>query len=163
MRKNNILYITFFLLFLVSCDRNKIYDKYQSIPNGVWSMNEPVKFDFEVKDTMEYCNLMVKIRCSDNYPYRNLYMFMKTTRPDGSKSIDTMEFYLLDIMGKPLGDCSGEVCTNKFMIDHDFRFPLPGKYEFELQQAMRTEDGNLPMVFDVGMRLERTTVKNKKQ
>jgi gliding motility-associated lipoprotein GldH len=159
LRKNNFFYITFFLLFLVSCDRNKIYEKYQSIPNGVWNSKEPVKFDFEVKDTNQYCNLLVNVRCSDNYPYRNLYMFMKSTRPDGSRSIDTLEFYLLDIKGKPLGDCSGDVCNNRFMIDHDFKFPQPGRYEFELQQAMRTEDGNLPLVMDVGIRLEKSTKK----
>lgn len=158
-KPNRVYYISFLLLFLFSCDRNKIYEKYQSIPNGVWNSKEPVKFDFEVKDTNQYCNLLVNIRCSDNYPYRNLYMFMKTIRPDGSKSIDTLEFYLLDIKGKPLGDCSGDVCNNRFMIDHDFKFPQPGKYEFELQQAMRTDDGNLPLVMDVGLRLEKATKK----
>ena len=158
-KRNKLFYIAFLLLFFVSCDRNKIYEKYQSIPNGMWNTKEPVKFDFEVKDTNQYCNLLINIRCSDNYPYRNLYMFMKTTRPDGSKSIDTLEFYLLDIRGKPLGDCSGDVCHNRFMIDHDFKFPAPGRYEFELQQAMRTDDGNLPLVMDVGMRVEKATQK----
>lgn len=157
--KNKLFYLSFFTLFFISCDRNKIYEKYQSIPNAVWNAKEPVKFDFEVKDTNQYCNLLINIRCSDNYPYRNLYMFMKSTRPDGTKSIDTLEFYLLDIKGKPLGDCSGDVCNNKFMIDHDFKFPQPGRYEFELQQAMRTDDGNLPLIMDVGIRLEKATKK----
>ncbi len=161
MRKNKLLYITFLLLFFVSCDRNKIYEKYQSIPNGVWNTKEPVKFDFEVKDTNELCNLLINIRCSENYPYRNLYMFMKTTRPDGTRSIDTLEFYLLDVKGKPLGNCSGDVCNNQFMIDHHFKFPQPGKYEFELKQSMRTDDGNLPMVLDVGMRLEKAGSKKQ--
>ena len=159
--KNSRLYIVFVLLFFVSCDRNKIYEKYKGIPNAVWNTNEPVKFDFEIKDTTELCNLYINIRCSDNYPYRNLYMFMKTTRPDGSKSIDTLEFYLLDIKGKPLGECSGDVCNNRFLIDHDFHFPQPGRYEFELKQAMRTEGGNLPLIMGVGMRLEKANKKHK--
>jgi gliding motility-associated lipoprotein GldH len=158
-KKNKLTLVALLVLFFVSCDKTKIYEKYQSIPNAVWNTKEPVKFDFEVKDTNQYCNLLVNIRCSDNYPYRNLYMFMKSTRPDGTRSIDTLEFYLLDAAGKPLGDCSGDVCNNRFMIDHDFRFPQPGKYEFELQQAMRTEDGNLPLVMDVGIRLEKSTKK----
>lgn len=160
MRKNKLLFITFWALFFVSCDQNKIYEKYRSIPNAMWNTKEPVKFDFEVKDTTQLCNLLINIRCSDNYPYRNLYMFMKTTQPDGKRAIDTLEFYLLDIKGRPLGDCSGDVCNNRFMVDYGFKFPLPGKYEFELQQAMRTEDGNLPMIMDVGMRLEKSTKKN---
>lgn len=154
-KKSNWILLVCVGLFLVSCDKTKIYEKYQSIPNAVWNTNEPVKFDFEIKDTNQYCNLLINIRCSDNYPYRNLYMFMKTTRPDGVRAIDTLEFYLLDIKGKPLGDCSGDVCNNQFMIDQGFRFPQPGKYEFELQQAMRTEDGTLPMVMDVGLRVEK--------
>ncbi len=161
MRKNKIFLIPMLVLFLFSCDRNKIYEKYKSIPNAMWNTKEPVMFDFEVKDTTQPCNLLINIRCSDNYPYRNLYMFMKTTLPDGSRTVDTLEFYLLDMHGKPLGDCSGDVCNNRFMIDHDFNFPLPGKYEFELQHVMRVEDGsgNLPMIMDVGMRLEKATKK----
>ena len=158
-RKNKWLLTAFLVLFFVSCDKTKIYEKYQSIPDGVWNTNEPMKFDFEVKDTNQYCNLWVNIRCSDNYPYRNLYMFMKSTRPDGTRSVDTLEFYLLDAQGKPLGDCSGDVCNNRFRIDRNFKFPQPGRYEFELQQAMRTEDGNLPMVMDVGLRVEKSTNK----
>lgn len=155
MKKSKILYLLCISLILVSCDKSKIYEKYQSIPNAVWKTNEPVKFDIEVKDTNEICNLLINIRCSEDYPYRNLYMFMKTTRPDGSKSIDTLEFYLLDVKGKPLGDCSGDVCNNKFMIDHDFKFPQPGNYSFELKQAMRTDNEQLTHILDVGMRLER--------
>ena len=162
IRRNNnhrFIYLLFAVIFLVSCDRTKIFEKYQSIPNAVWKPDAPVKFEFEIKDTNQYCNLLVNVRASDNYPYRNLYLFMKTMRPDGQKSLDTLEFYLLDAKGKPLGDCSGDVCNNRFMIDHDFRFPLPGKYEFEIQQAMRTPDGTLPMVMDVGMRVEKATKK----
>lgn len=157
--KNKLICLPLLCLIFFSCDRTKIYEKYESIPNAQWNANAPVKFNFEVKDTNQYCNLLVNIRCSENYPYRNLYMFMKSVRPDGTKSIDTLEFYLLDVQGKPLGDCSGEVCNNRFMIDHDFKFPQPGKYEFELQQAMRTDDGNLPMVMDVGLRLEKANKK----
>lgn len=161
MKRNNFLIAFLLFLLLYSCDKSKIYEQYQSIPNAVWNNNEPLTFEMEVKDTTEVCNLLINIRCSEDYPYRNLYMFMKTTRPDGTRSIDTLEFYLLDQKGKPLGDCSGDVCNNKFMIDHDFKFPQPGTYGFELKQAMRTDNGQLTHVLDVGMRLERTTSKSK--
>jgi len=145
-------------LALVSCDRTRIYEKYKSIPNATWSTDAPVKFDFEIKDTTQLCNMIVKIRYSENYPYQNLYLFMKTIRPDGVKSIDTLEFYLLNGKGKPLGDCSGSTCSSRYMIDHNFKFPIPGRYEFELKQAMRTDEGTIPMIMDVGLRVEKAPV-----
>lgn len=157
-KSNLLVWGVLILISLYSCDKNKVFEKYISIPNNTWNTNEPVVFEFEVQDTTQYCNLFINIRSSEDYPYRNMYMFMKTTRPDGSQSLDTMEFYFLDVTGKPLGKCSGTVCNNKFLIDREFKFPQPGKYIFELKQAMRTEDGNLPLILDVGMRVEKTSV-----
>lgn len=155
----NHIWIPLLLLALWSCDKNRVYEQYQNIPNGVWATNEPVGFDIEVEDTTQLYNLIVNIRNTENYPYRNLYLFMKTTFPDGDFAVDTLEFYLMDEKGKSYGKCARSICNCRFMIDHDVRFPKAGIYRFELKQAMRTEDGNLPEIRNVGMRLEKTYAK----
>jgi len=148
------------LLLLWSCDKTRIYEKYQEIPNGVWASDQPVAFDIEVEDTTQACNLIVNVRNSEEYPYRNLYLFMTTTFPDGTFAVDTLEFLLLDEKGKPYGNCGGKLCNSPFMIDHDVKFPMAGIYRFELKQAMRTPDGTLPHIRNIGMRLERSTGNN---
>lgn len=152
--KNNI-FLLGFLLFLVSCDSTKIYEEYRSIENAEWNTAAPVKFEVEIKDTLQLCNMIVNIRINELYPYKNIYLFMNTEMPDGYKTKDTLEFYLLQDNGKPYGDCTGDICETPFMIDHDFKFPMPGKYKFEFQQVMRTENGLLPLVHDVGLRIEK--------
>lgn len=156
---NKIWFLLVFVLALASCDKTRVYEKYEDIPDGIWKTDAPVGFDIEVPDTNQLYNLILNIRSTESYEYRNLYLFMTTRFPDGDFTVDTLEFLLLDEAGKPYGKCSGSVCNSKYMIDHDIRFPRAGVYRFELKQAMRTEDGTLPNIRNVGMRLEKTTGK----
>lgn len=146
-------------LILVSCDNNKIYEKYQKIPNGVWKQSEPVAFDIDITDTLQTSDMIVQVRTTESYPYRNLYMFMNTTFPDGGTAADTLMFLLFDEKGKPLGDCTGKYCNARFWIDHNIRFPATGRYRFEFTQAMRTENGELPEIMNLGLRLEKSSGK----
>ncbi len=144
------------LILLSGCDKAKVYEKYKEIPGGIWAENQPVDFDIDIADTIPRYNVVMNVRNATSYPFQNLYLFMSTTYPDGTKSMDTLEFYLLADNGKPLGDCSGDLCDSKFRIMDRILFPMKGMYRFSISQAMRTADGNLPYIMDLGMRVEKS-------
>ncbi|MBE2247128.1 MAG: gliding motility lipoprotein GldH [Candidatus Competibacteraceae bacterium] len=146
----------FFLIILNACDSKKIYEKYESIPDGIWDADMPVVFEFDINDTLQPCNVYMQFRNHSQYPYQNLYIFLTTTFPSGQIAQDTMEFYFSDQKGKPLGDCSSDICTNRFMIMNAIRFPMQGHYMFQIHQAMRRDDNKLTDILDVGMRIEKT-------
>jgi gliding motility-associated lipoprotein GldH len=64
-----------------------------------------------------------------------------------------VELVLADERGQWMGDGMGDIWDNRIVFKKDFVFPQPGKYRFELEQAMRINP--LPGIMDVGMRIER--------
>ncbi|MCZ2442311.1 MAG: gliding motility lipoprotein GldH, partial [Flavobacteriales bacterium] len=118
---------------------------------------------FDISDTTRPCNVYLQFRNHVQYPYQNLYIFLTTTFPSGQIAQDTMEFYFSDLKGKPLGDCSSDICTNRFLVMNAIRFPMQGHYIFMVHQAMRRDDDKLPDITDVGMRIEKSTEKYDKK
>ncbi len=155
--KNNkiILSATLFLvcvLFFSSCDKARIYEQNQEIPESGWENKNVLKFDVEIKDISTPTNFYINVRNADGYPYSNLFLFVKTIFPDGKQSNDTLECLLADEKGKWIGKGMGDIYDNQIPFKRNVRFPIPGKYAFEIQQAMRTD--NIPLIMDVGLRIE---------
>lgn len=143
------------VLSLYGCDRNRVYEEYREIPDYRWNRADTVSFDTEIKDTNEAYNLVLNIRNGENYPYRNLYLFLNTGYPDGRQSLDTLEFRFYEENGTPLGKCSGDICNNSFLLSENIRFDQAGKYRFSFVHGMRRDDQILPYVMDIGLRIEK--------
>lgn len=154
-KKNGVFLQTLFIfsvLFLASCDKNRVFEDNKDIPDGVWSRNNKVSFQVNIIDSITPHNIFVNIRNSGSYPYRNIYLFITTT----SKGItvkDTFECILADEKGKWYGNGLGDIWDNQLLFKKNIRFPHTGLYTFEYEQAMRNDD--LPMIMDVGLRIEK--------
>ena len=96
----------------------------------------------------------MNIRHAEGYPFSNLYVFLKTKFPNGKFAQDTLELILQSPDGKWQGSGLGDIWDNQIMFKRGIRFPLKGKYEFSIQQASRQPV--LPMVMEVGMRIEKS-------
>lgn len=143
------------VLFLCGCDGNRVYEEYHEVPNYQWNRADTISFDTEIQDTNQAYNLILNIRNGENYPYRNLYLFLTTAYPDGRLSLDTLEFNFYEESGKPLGKCSGDICNNTFLLSENVRFDQAGKYRFGFVHGMRRDDQILPYVMDLGLRIEK--------
>lgn len=143
------------ILLLFGCDQSRFFEEFHEIPGYNWGKSDTVSFNTEIKDTNQAYNMILHVRNGENYPYRNLYLFLQTGYPDGRISIDTLEFYFYEEDGKPLGKCSGDICNNSFLIQRNVRFDQAGKYQFNFVHGMRREDGVLPYLMDIGLRLEK--------
>lgn len=139
--------------FLSSCDSKRIFDDNVEIPKMVWNVDSIVKLEVDIADTVIPTNFYVNVRNSEGYPYSNLYLFIKTKFPNGQQSNDTLECMLADEKGQWLGNGMGDIYDNQIPFKRNVRFPVPGKYIFELQHGMRTS--NLPLIIDVGLRIEK--------
>lgn len=142
-----------YLALLTACDRNVVFEKNVVIPDNKWEMNNIVKLEAEIKDTVSLNNIYINIRNAGGYQFSNLYLFLTTETPKGDEARDTVELPLADERGKWLGDGSGDIWDNRILFKRKFRFPQSGTYHFELQQAMRMNP--LPQIMDVGMRIEK--------
>lgn len=142
-----------FLFTLSSCDQNRLYEENKTIPDNLWDKSNIVSFEVDVQDTITPHHFYINVRNADGYPYSNLFMFITTKFPNGKIAKDTLECILADDKGKWLGDGLGDIWDNQIPFKKNVRFPLKGKYIFELEQAMRVDQ--LPLIMDVGLRIER--------
>ncbi len=150
----SFLALTSFIL-LSSCNNNVVYTDSVAMPGRTWELMNIAKFKVPVKDTVNSNNVIFTIRTGSSYPFRNIYLFVKTTSPDGKSITDTLEYFLADERGKWYGRGFGDIHEMNLPYKSNVYFPLKGTYHFSIQHGMRT--GDLKGVYDFGLRIEKTT------
>ena len=145
----------------VSCDSNRVFDEYKSLPNQ-WNKDNLITFTFKAPDTINPYNLYINLRNNDDYKYNNLFLIASIKYPHGKVEIDTLEYKMAEANGEFLGSGFSDVKENKLWYkgyEKPFVFSENGEYKVTLQQAMR-ESGkvrgveNLEGITDVGFRIE---------
>jgi gliding motility-associated lipoprotein GldH len=139
--------------FLVSCDRNRVFEENIVIPSGVWNSRHKVEFSVQIDDQMARYNIYLNVRNAPEYPYSNLFLFLDSRYPDGRISRDTIELTLADYDGRWLGSGMGGVKFNRFLFHRGVKFQQKGNYRFSFEQAMRVNE--LKGIRDFGLRIEK--------
>jgi len=149
------LFIFIFTTFhaLQSCDSKRYYEENIRIEKGIWKSKEKAKFIVTINDIQRPYACYINLRNSTDYPYSNIFLFLKTVFPDGKTARDTIECQLADYNGKWRGSGISNVKFNRFLFQKGIRFPQKGQYIFEVEQAMRIPD--LKGISDIGIRLEK--------
>ena len=113
MQQNNIwLFFLIVSFVLVSCDSNRVFDTYKSIPNK-WHKYSIVSFKVTPPDSTNAYNLFVNLRNTNAYKYNNLFLIVEMVFPHGKTIKDTLEYIMADPSGKLLGVGYTDVKENK--------------------------------------------------
>ena len=149
----SLVFILIFFLFLISCIKKVVYTNSQAMPQETWKLMDIASFKVLITDTLTSNNVAFTIRNGSSYPFRNIYLFVSTTSPDGKKITDTIQYNLADEKGKWYGRGFGDIHELNLPYKSNVYFPLKGIYEFKIQHGMRIE--NLKGVYDFGLRIEK--------
>lgn len=141
------------VLLLASCSGGVLFDQTAHI-KGHWYKDNPRQFEVTVPDSLDIYNFYLNVRHSTNYRYSNLYLFLQTRFPNGNITRDTIQLILANNEGKWLGKGWGSVKEDDILLKHNLRFPLKGKYDFTIWQAMRAD--TLKGIQDIGLRIVKT-------
>lgn len=147
-------YLVFLSIIMVSCNNDIVFEKNTKIDEGVWDYKKPVKFEVDIKDTLSLHNFYVNVRNSGKYPYRNLYLFIRTILPNKKMAVDTIEFMLADEKGEWHGSGLGDIKSLQILFKENLRFPHAGKYIFVFRHGMRKK--SLKGIIDLGLTIEKT-------
>lgn len=148
------IWIIAFAIFLTACGNgSRDFDERKIIPEAKWAMENRVPFDVTVEDTVSVYTFGMSLRHMENYRYSNLYVFLHTTWPNGKVTHDTIPCNLATPEGQWIGKGSGSMRSLRIPLNPRMRFPLPGIYHFEIEQAMR--DPVLQGISDVGLFIEK--------
>ncbi|WP_417884670.1 gliding motility lipoprotein GldH [Zunongwangia sp.] len=164
MRNNLVSVLAILSLIFWSCDSNRVYDSYKSLPNE-WNKDSIVSFKVNKLDTTSTYNLFLNVRNNADYKYANLFLITEMQFPKGKVIIDTLEYKMANPDGSWLGDGFGDVKENKLWYKEGVRFTESGTYQISIRQAMRKNGSvegieNLDGITDVGFRIEKN-IQNK--
>ena len=141
------------LLLLSSCNSNVIFSDSKEMKGKTWDLTDIPSFKVKITDTINSNNVIFTIRTGSSYPFRNIYLFVTTTSPDGKSITDTLQYNIADEKGNWLGKGFGDIRELNLTYKSNVYFPVNGIYQFNIQHGMRIE--NLKGVYDIGLRVEK--------
>lgn len=158
MHRNWLFVLVFIAASAISCDSNRIFDDYNSLPNG-WDINEPVEFTLSGLDTVQPYDLFINIRNNHEFEFSNLFLIAQIEFPQGLTITDTLEYNMAAPTGEWLGTGFGNIVENKLWYKEQVKFTEPGDYKVAIKHAMRRYDDeegiqNLEGIIEVGFRVE---------
>jgi gliding motility-associated lipoprotein GldH len=145
--------ILIFPLLLLSCNSNVVYTDSRAMADETWKLMDIPAFKVPISDTLNSNNVIFTIRNGSSFPFRNIYLFVTTTSPDGKQITDTLQYNLADEKGNWYGKGFGDIHELTLPYKSNVYFPRKGIYEFKIQHGMRIE--NLKGVYDFGLRIEK--------
>jgi gliding motility-associated lipoprotein GldH len=166
MLKNSFWLVLFICAFVCSCDSNRVFDEYKSVPNQ-WHKDSIISFNVIPPDSTNNYNLFVNLRNTNDYKYNNLFLIVEMDYPNGKILKDTLEYKMADPDGKLLGTGFTDVKENKLWykgFERPFMFNESGEYKIKIQHAMRQNGQvngieNLVGITDIGFRIEKLETK----
>ena len=153
--KKLVFSLLLFILFFAACDDGRIYEESLKIPEAKWERDQTAKFEFEIEDSLANYAFFLHFRHAGDYPYKNIYLFTRTQSPTGKLALDTAQMILANNQGKWLGKGIGDIYDYQFKFKQGPIFQEKGKYQVEIEQAMREK--TLSNVTDIGIGIKKIT------
>ena len=150
LRHSKYFVLLIFFFVLANCSGEALYSKFTEIKNASWEKNSPCDFEFMVTDTINSYDVFVEVRSNNDYMFRNLWLFVCLTTPDGSVRQDTLNCELADVYGKWHGK-GNSLYTLDFLYEDAICFPDTGTYTYSVRQGMREDP--LKGISDIGLRV----------
>ncbi len=159
MLSRSVLVSILFCIVLVSCDSNRVFDEYQSVPDK-WHKDSVMEFNVTPPDSISKYNLFVNLRNNNDYAFSNLFLIVEMNFPNGKVLKDTLEYQMAKPSGEFLGEGFSDIKENKLWYKEGVVFNESGDYKVKIQHAMRTNGEvngieNLEGVIDIGFRIEK--------
>ncbi len=126
------------ILAAVGCGPGPVaVDAAELDPDG-WRATDTVRLTFEVDQPDHRHDLQFGLRHSEDYPYSNLYLFVRLDYPNGRTLTDTLECPLASPSGEWYGEGSRWI-DQRIGYKRGVGFPLPGEYTLQVVHAMRQD------------------------
>ena len=141
------------LATLASCNNNRVYESYISVPEKGWNKDSVMVFTFEVERLDQSYDLAINIRNKVDYPNSNLWLFLEIESPSGKMESGKIECILAASDGKWLGKGWGSLYFVRVPFKQQVRFAETGTYRFRIRQGMRADV--LKGIYSVGLRMDK--------
>ncbi len=135
---------------LFSCSEQPFYEKVYSFKNNEWSQRVKPSFTIDIKDINIEYNFVITLRTTTDYKFSNLWIYMNTVTPDGTKAREPFQIAVTNADGSWAGIKTGTIVELPLQFNKR-RLPKKGKYTFTLEQGIT--DSKIDEVLDIGLRV----------
>ena len=155
--KSSILFIIIAGL-LISCDKKRVFDEYESV-GSAWNMKKEVVFELPKMDTLKKYNLFINLRANEDYKFNNLFLIVSMEQPNGLTKVDTLEYEMADVDGTLLGEGFSDIKESKLFYKENVKFKASENNKIHIKQAVRQTGKivgvqDLEGITEVGFRVE---------
>lgn len=148
MRKRWFVFLT---ILLSACGPKVEFQGMHKIPDSGWDMNSEYSFELDMAKMKGPFDMNLEIRHAGNYPYSNLYVFLRSDFPDGGVRVDTIECLLAKPSGEWYGSGLGDLMSLSIPFRKNLKFGQEGVYNMSLSHGMRQD--TLEGITDIGITL----------
>jgi gliding motility-associated lipoprotein GldH len=143
----------FLCFILISCtQKQEVFYEFHSFPKARWDQREAIRFEVPVRDISQVYNVSIELRNSNEYLYKNIWLFVDYQTPEGKVRSDTLATDLADEYGRWYGrGISLYSCS--FPYEQNVQYPDTGVYVYTIRQGMREDP--LEGLSDVGLRISK--------
>lgn len=143
------------LLFslLTACDRSHFYKTSITLEGSNWSYNDTLSYNVNIRDTSIRYDIGLEIVHTTDFAYQNLYVQIVTMFPDGELLTQTLPIDFADYTGLWYGNCRGELCQLRVVLQENAIFDQIGNHSFKVMQYMRIDP--VPGITEVAMLLDK--------
>jgi gliding motility-associated lipoprotein GldH len=142
------------LLFLlgVSCSHSEIFFEYHSFGKDGWDRNNAAVYHINIDNTTDLFDVSLEIRNNNDYPFRNIWLFVDFQTPGGNVRTDTVGMDLADVYGKWHGK-GISLYSLTVPYETSVRFLQKGTYTYSVRQGMR--ENPLKGISDIGLKISK--------
>ncbi|HEX4956973.1 MAG TPA: gliding motility lipoprotein GldH [Lacibacter sp.] len=143
------------LPFIISsCMELNNFEQTVEIKKHEWSTAQPAEVSFHITDTVSTYHVLVVLRHTEAYAYKNIWLNVATQLPgDSIYRRERFELTLQQPDGTWLGTGLNDIWEVRYPLFTNIRFTKEGIYHIQLQQAMRDEP--LLHIMNAGVRIEK--------
>ena len=140
------------VLLCSACHERVVYTTFHSLPLEGWHQDSALTYTAEITDSIAQYDMLIVVRHNEEYPYQNLWLFTRSTAPDSTIAIDTLECFLADNSGKWINQSLLSTHEMPLLYMSNIRFPKIGTYTFDVVHGMR--DSVLYGISQIGISIE---------
>ena len=145
-------FLLFFILGLstLSCSEKPFYENVYSFDGNEWTQRVKPSFAVDIKDIEKEYNFIITLRTTTDYKYSNLWIYMNTITPDGTKAREPFQIQITNPDGSWAGIKTGTIVEHPLQFNKR-KLPKKGKYTFTLEQGIT--ESKIDEVLDIGLRV----------
>ena len=135
-----------------ACTAPATFEQHVKLHDDQWMKDSTINITVPITDTLGAYDIIIGLRNNNDYPFRNIHLFVDVVSPAGVAACDTVEYELSDVQGRWLGKRGSYWIDHRLLYRPAVMFTDTGSYAFGIRHGMRADP--LQGIGAVGLRLE---------